>query len=388
MYLTAETLPSFLIDNGIVSTEKILEPNIQINITERRNRSYIVRFPNKPNFLVKQIKHDFDETRGNIFQENYVLKKFSEEKKYEYLHKISPNFVFYDYSRSIIVIDFLEETNPLDKLCYLEGAKRPDPMAVQLGIPADIPTGIATRIGSYLAKIHTVGFHALHDRAFTAALPHRMPWSIPLIDRIRRGVCRTPMSQGLAQRLAQFPALGDLGRHAAMEWSPSCLIHGDLKLEHILIHPTATNDVPEMTFVDWELSDIGDPAFDLASLFYSICSWSLLSWSHINRVHPHEIEQTIVKYLPGTRNAVKAVWSGYLAEMKDKDGWDAAATLDKTMLYLPLRYIQGAVELGAGSNRPPISSEKAIQSAVDITASFDNAIRALFGTDRAALLSL
>lgn len=73
-----------------------------------------------------------------------------------------------------------------------------------------------------------------------------------------------------ASRLAPNPAMDQLidwlPRHAPAE-HPARLVHGDYRLDNVLIHPTEPRIV---AILDWELSTIGNPIADFA---YHMLSW-------------------------------------------------------------------------------------------------------------------
>ena len=78
--------------------------------------------------------------------------------------------------------------------------------------------------------------------------------------------------QYLASETDPIPAM-----HHLMEWLPprlpasgsSAIVHGDLRLDNMLVHPTEPRVV---ALLDWELSTLGDPLVDFS---YSTMAWRL-----------------------------------------------------------------------------------------------------------------
>lgn len=67
----------------------------------------------------------------------------------------------------------------------------------------------------------------------------------------------------VAMAIAGDAVLGPALARARSLWQPTCLVHGDVKWDNCLVDLTTTP--PEVRLIDWELSGIGDPAWDLAA---------------------------------------------------------------------------------------------------------------------------
>ena len=70
------------------------------------------------------------------------------------------------------------------------------------------------------------------------------------------------------QLIFSIPGFVELIEQAATLWEPSCIIHGDSKLNNFLLK-TANNDPAIVSFkiIDWELVNTGDPLWDLVFFF-------------------------------------------------------------------------------------------------------------------------
>lgn len=132
-------------------------------------------------------------------------------------------------------------------------------------IPAIVPP---------LARLH----RATRDLAADGEGAHpwltQPPWALRILDGdAPRELWGSPPLAGLIGRWAAGQG-ADAARHARalealrearLRWQPLCLIHGDLKHDNVLVD-VRDGAVERVTVIDWEMSRLGDPAWDLAGL--------------------------------------------------------------------------------------------------------------------------
>ncbi|MFI6538740.1 phosphotransferase [Nonomuraea sp. NPDC050547] len=99
---------------------------------------------------------------------------------------------------------------------------------------------------------------------------HRATSGLPIPPTRSAGILRLPdtspeewalttdAARGLGARLAADPLLSDVLREGAAAWRAGCLVHGDLKADNCVV----AGD--RIRVIDWELSGLGDPAWDVA----------------------------------------------------------------------------------------------------------------------------
>lgn len=103
---------------------------------------------------------------------------------------------------------------------------------------------------------------------------HSATWGMSMLARASNGVLdlvdadesQWQLADPQARRLARsFLDDGDLARlleRAKRAWTEQCLVHGDLKWDNCLVDDS--NVTAGIEVIDWELSGMGDPAWDLA----------------------------------------------------------------------------------------------------------------------------
>lgn len=77
-----------------------------------------------------------------------------------------------------------------------------------------------------------------------------------------------PAAREFGEMMVRDETLAALLTSGAEAWRPRCLVHADLKCDNCLIGDPAGDDggTPRIWVIDWELSGLGDPAWDLASV--------------------------------------------------------------------------------------------------------------------------
>jgi thiamine kinase-like enzyme len=99
------------------------------------------------------------------------------------------------------------------------------------------------------------------------------------------------------------------------EWSPETLIHNDMKGDNILV----TADAGEGTLVcivDWELIQVGDPAWDVGAVFRDMLDYWLLSVPLSGDLRPEQMLERAQLPLSRLHPAARAFWHGYRASAR------------------------------------------------------------------------
>lgn len=99
---------------------------------------------------------------------------------------------------------------------------------------------------------------------------HKATAGLPLPVTASAGILRLPTTdpddwglrahaaRRLGERIAADPLLSGLLEAGAAAWRPECLVHGDLKWDNCLV------EANRVRVIDWELSGLGDPAWDVS----------------------------------------------------------------------------------------------------------------------------
>ena len=173
-----------------------------------------------------------------------------------------------------------------------------------------IPTRPATWMGRALAALHSLKLASSPMSALSERLPRRLPDALFLHRPDHALYCNSSYANLQAVRMMQsFPAFGALIDALAKEWRPSCLIHFDVKGDNILL--SAKRGARSSWLIDWELAALGDPAWDVGSMFadyLGVWLWSI----PITGEHPPAHYLSLARFpLTRLQPALRAFWRSY-----------------------------------------------------------------------------
>lgn len=124
---------------------------------------------------------------------------------------------------------------------------------------------VARHLGQALALTHASDTSVLAGRVVTTDRPV-MTFGHVSPEMVGRG----PQGFEDLVRLVQGePRLNGWLRRLRSSWRAPCLTHGDIKLDNVLVAPTASAPFP-VALVDWELAGLGDPSWDCGSFVGSL----------------------------------------------------------------------------------------------------------------------
>ena len=115
---------------------------------------------------------------------------------------------------------------------------------------------VDAEIGAALARLQVGGRRAASQFTVRGDLGKRLLWTSPELY-----ASLTPSALELFRQVQQRPALQALSHLLDREADePTLLVHGDLRQPNVMLHRQ------RITFIDWELSGLGDPTRDLGML--------------------------------------------------------------------------------------------------------------------------
>jgi aminoglycoside phosphotransferase (APT) family kinase protein len=161
------------------------------------------------------------------------------------------------------------------------------------------------------------------------------------------------------------------------EWTAETLIHNDIKGDNILVTRRAGGEV-DVRIIDWELIQIGDPAWDVGSVFRDFLDYWLLSVPLTGDLNPEEMLERAEIPLRKIHPATRAFWNAYRSSVLMQTD-QAGDFLMRALRFAAARMAQGAYEWSSATHEPPNLSVAMLQLAANILEDTREASLHLFG---------
>ena len=154
-------------------------------------------------------------------------------------------------------------------------------------------------VGQFLAGVHSIPVDEGYRTSTSPVVTHGHVTPERLVN--------TPASYARLLRLIQqAPNFNEQLRKLRDSWKVNGLIHGDIKVDHVLVNANDKSGERIPLIVDWELSSRGDTRWDCGSLIGSI----YMTWLIRCYVDDHESNDDDTKEL--AQDYVKALLHSYL----------------------------------------------------------------------------
>lgn len=285
----ADVVP-YLLGAGLLDAESVVRGRVRVEERSRRNLDYLVFDGNAGLFVKQGVGPAKRRTVAAEWCAYRVLAGIPCLRRY-----LVPARHF-DAQRSIQVLDL--EPSATSMRDHHVRTRRLSLLA-------------ARNLGRALAHLHDAPLprrvpDAL-DRGPAEALALHRPTASVLNATSRAG--RTVL--GMIQAA---PGLGEAFDALAADWRRTSLVHGDVRWDNCLVHPRpGSGRATRLKLVDWELARVGDPAWDLGSVFAEyIAAWatSIPASAELGPGRATDLAATPIESVHG---AVRAFWRAYRA---------------------------------------------------------------------------
>jgi len=305
--LRPENVAAYLWSIGLLSKEELAASDIRVEDLSSKNRNYVVT-TYENSYFVKQ------QTSGESFT---TLFPSREVEFYDVCRRIAPNLLRYlstqvqfDKEARIVITEFLN-ARTLDYL--LDNAS---------------DTNVHASLGRTVAEFQ-ITFEGLLSNPEINALwsGESYPW-ILRIDELTPSVFATATQSKLRvlSLIQREPIVMETIRTMRASWQRDCIMHGDLKLDHVLWVSDQNQDKSRIVLTDWEKVEVGDSAWDIGWIFESYIShW--LRRAATTGAMPN------VTSLEATKRDIEVFWSTYVASKV------AAPPINRVMQAMALRLL-------------------------------------------------
>lgn len=329
MLLTARTVPHFLLEHRLLTLDAIVDGEIAVVEAPRRNHNFKVTRERAPGFFVKQVATVEPTAVETLGREAECYRVAHHDPAFAPLAALLPRVHGYDAARHVLVLELLDTGEDVGQRHRREGR---------------FPPAVGAALGRALARVHAPLVPVVTAEEWRERFARRIPWilqasrpdSIPAAAHLGGNQQLLTIVQTYAELQRSLDALGEA-------WRRDTLIHGDVKWENCLLvdEDGETNGAGRLVLVDWEMVDVGDPAWDVGAIFQAYLTYWVLSMPAAPGVPPAQLVARAPHPVESMQPAMRAFWRAYAAEAGvEQDD----ALLDRAVRYAAARMIQSAYE--------------------------------------------
>jgi hypothetical protein len=290
----------YLLGRGLVGSKSVVEGDVLVTNASRRHRSYSVVSDHGSCYLLK-VGTD-DERRATLEREAAAYRRLQAEPS---LAPFLVHFYEYDAIESVLIVEFLRHGQDLRKYQFDR---------------VRFSTLHGRALGRILGILHSRTAGTTNLAADGSSLPLWAPW-ILTVHRPTVGLYlqASGASLELIKILQRFPEFAECLDRLRDAWSRRAVIHGDIKADNCVVvaRPESTSTSSRKTrlkVVDWESAEIGDPRWDVGSVFGDYLGSWVLSIPVSGDTPPERFLEFARFPLERMHPALEAFWRVYLEE--------------------------------------------------------------------------
>jgi thiamine kinase-like enzyme len=323
--LNKNDLVHYLIERGLLDRRAVVDGDVMVVEGARRHHNYSVIRRHGTGLFVKQMQPDQAMSAQTLQKEAACYVMMESDPAVAEIHALMPRFRAYDPDRHILVMDLIGGGENLSELHRRLNA---------------FPIDVAASVGALLARYHEVSSRELLPRANTAIYQGQPPWILSF-HLMPHGAAHTlSAANGQFMSILQsYPDFGQALDRIRTNWRRNVLVHGDMKFDNVVIRAAQTAE-QTLHVVDWELADVGDSAWDVASILQAYLTWWI---STLQRVPGSGAGDGAQYPLESIQPAIVAFWEAYVSARR-LSARDADAELERAVSYAGARMLQTVYE--------------------------------------------
>lgn len=356
-------LVRYLVGEGLISREEVVNGGLSLAISRSRNRYVLVKQRNGPCYFVKQALETEAMTAETVAREAEVYRGVYGDDRLAALRDLLPVFHLFDPAQKILVTELVKDAETIAAYHQRLGACPPE---------------LGARVGAALATCHQVRF--VEGRPQAALFPQAPPWILKLhAESDHSSLRRSSAAGAMVEMLLAAPDLGDQLGALRAGWRRDTLVHTDMRWENCLLAPRgASLDERRLTIIDWELADIGDAAWDVGGILQAYLNFWIGSMPHDAALSPEERASAATRPLEEIQPAVRAFWRAYI-EASEVYGADPGPFLERAAAMMGARMLVTAFEMCAWSEAVPAHGLMIAQAGLNVLRDPAAAVRDLLG---------
>ncbi len=320
--LNKNDLVHYLLERGLLDYRAVVDGDVMVVEGARRHHNYSVIRRDGAGLFIKQMQPDQAYSAQTLQKEAACYVMMESDPALAEIHALMPRFRSYDPDRHILVVELIGGGENLTELHRRANA---------------FPAEVAQRVGELLARYHEVSSRELLPRANSAIFQGQPPWILSFHLMPRGSMQNLSAANGQFMAILQsYPDFGQALDRVRTGWRRNALIHGDMKFDNVVVR----GDDQSMHVVDWELADVGDSAWDVASILQAYLTWWIATLQQV----PADGAGDGAQYpLESIQPAIRAFWEAY-ASSRRLGARDADAELERAVSYAGARMLQTVYE--------------------------------------------
>ena len=326
--LTQPEVVPYLLQRRLIRSKSIVDGDLLVLDASQRNRNFKVISEHGPCYLLKQgVGPDGAAT---VAHEASVYQRLQSIAEGARLRRYLPCYYEYDPRERILILQLLSSAQDL----------------------RDYQTSrhyfsklLAVAMGNALGTLHSLMRAQRTDDWDADEFLLRPPWILS-IHRPDLGVLQEISGANIrlikvVQSSAEFCQM----LYALRErWKPEAFIHQDIRWGNCIVfaRPDSTRKT-RLKLIDWELAGVGDPCWDVGSVFSDYLSFWLFSIPIAGEDPPDRFMELSRWPLEKMQPAIRSFWQAYVRRM-ELDAPTADRLLLRAIRYGAARMVQTGFE--------------------------------------------
>jgi thiamine kinase-like enzyme len=327
MPLSQAEIVSYLMERELISMRSVVEGDLLVTDTSRRNQNYKVLCRRGASYIVKQ--GVTAEGAMTVAREAAIYEHLHAHPEGEQLRRYLPRFYGYEPASKVLILELVQNTQDL-RVRHSQGRFSP---------------GVARGVATVLTALHHFPVTPVFRPDNKQQGPGNPAWVLSA-HRPEQGFLGqiSQANHQLIKIVQEFKPLGDLLDELRAGWRTETVIHSDIKWDNFLVAETVkARQAPQLKLVDWELACPGDPRWDVAAVFNDYLSTWLNSIPITGQTPPERYMELARFPLSRMQPALRAFWQEYARglqlDSRQTEAWFLAA-----VRYAGARLVQTTYE--------------------------------------------
>ncbi|HYP20257.1 MAG TPA: aminoglycoside phosphotransferase family protein [Chloroflexia bacterium] len=333
--LTQRAVAAYLLERGLVEPKAVVEGDLVVLDASRRNANFQVISEHGPSYLVKQ---GVGEQREATIANEAAAYEFLLQSGPSTFRRFLPARHLYSSQEHVLVLALLRPARTLQQYHARTGR---------------FPLWLAAEMAEVLAAVHSFDADSVAAHSPARIEPFAVkpaPWVLSLHQPSMEIYHQISNANLQIVSVLQSSGGGAMLDRLRAGWQPRALVHYDFKGENVLVLGPGAGaaEGSRLKIVDWEAAGLGDPCWDVGSLFGEYLGTWLASIPVVAGGTPDQFLELAAYPLPRIQSALRGFWQAYARRM-DMAGETAAQFLVRSTEYAAARLLQTAFEQSQGA---------------------------------------